>query len=50
MFTRNKLLGWTSMLFAIQSWLQETPASREAASQPAYFSVGMALVSLGVVC
>ncbi|EGP82666.1 unnamed protein product [Zymoseptoria tritici ST99CH_1A5] len=48
MFTRNKLLGWTSMLFAIQSWLQETPASRETASQPAYFGVGMAVLSLAV--
>lgn len=44
-----RLLGWTAMLFAIQGWLSETPDSRETASQPAYFSVGMAVLSLGVV-
>lgn len=43
-----RLLGWTSVLFAVQGWLSETEAQRAAASQPAYFSVGMSLLSLGV--
>lgn len=36
-------------MFAIQSWLQETPAQKAVAASPAYFSVGMALLALGVV-
>lgn len=47
-FTRNKMIGWTAVIFAIQSWLSETPASKSSASTPAIFSVGMALLSLGV--
>ncbi|KAK6614663.1 hypothetical protein H4I96_00984 [Botrytis cinerea] len=41
MFTRNKLIGWASVLFAIQNWLGESPETRKTSSQPAYFSVGM---------
>jgi hypothetical protein len=48
MLTPYRLLGWTAVLFAIQGWLSETEAQRAAASQPAYFSVGMSLLSLGV--
>ncbi|KAK4608993.1 hypothetical protein CLAFUW4_14737 [Fulvia fulva] len=47
-FTRNKMLGWTAVLFAIQQWLSESPAQKAAASSPAYLSVGMAALSLGV--
>lgn len=36
------------MLFAVQAWLSETPAQKEKAGTPAYFSVGMAILSLGV--
>ena len=48
-FTRNKMIGWTSVLFAVQAWLSETPAQKATSSSPAYFSVGMALLALGVV-
>jgi len=48
-FTRNKMIGWTSVLFAVQTWLSETPSQRTTSSTPAYFSVGMAVLSLGVV-
>ncbi|GAB1740102.1 hypothetical protein NU219Hw_g5020t1 [Hortaea werneckii] len=48
MFTRNKLIGWTAVLFSIQGWLSETPDQKANASTPGYFSVGMALLSLGV--
>ncbi|EMF07974.1 uncharacterized protein SEPMUDRAFT_152299 [Sphaerulina musiva SO2202] len=47
-FTRNKLLGWTAVLFSIQSWLSETPAQKAVASSPAYLQVGMAALSLAV--
>ncbi|KAI7340381.1 hypothetical protein KC315_g719 [Hortaea werneckii] len=48
MFTRNKLIGWTAVMFSIQGWLAETPDQKANASTPGYFSVGMALLSLGV--
>ena len=48
-FTRNKLIGWTSVGIALQTWLSETPAQKAAASTPAYFSVGMGLLSCAVV-
>ncbi|KAF2400310.1 hypothetical protein EJ06DRAFT_425852 [Trichodelitschia bisporula] len=44
--TRNKILGWSAVLVALQSWLGES--STRAASTPGYFSVGMAMMSLCV--
>ena len=35
-------------MFSIQGWLSETPDQKANASTPGYFSVGMALLSLGV--
>ena len=43
------MIGWTAVLFSIQSWLSETPAQTSASSTPGYFSVGMALLAVGVV-
>ncbi|RPA93953.1 hypothetical protein L873DRAFT_1703114 [Choiromyces venosus 120613-1] len=37
----------TSVLFAIQAWLNETPAQVAGGKQPAYFGVGMSLMALG---
>jgi len=48
MFTRNKYIGWTSVVFSIQTWLSESAESKKTASQPAYFAVGMALMALVV--
>jgi hypothetical protein len=48
-FTRNKMIGWTAVIFAIQSWLGETPAQAASATTPSYLQVGMAAMSLGVV-
>ncbi|KAJ4287009.1 hypothetical protein N0V90_012890 [Kalmusia sp. IMI 367209] len=45
-FTRNKMIGWVAVVFALQSWLAETPEQRRTAATPAYFSVGMSLMSL----
>ncbi|KAK4539850.1 hypothetical protein LTR36_010311 [Oleoguttula mirabilis] len=47
-FTRNKLIGWTAVLFSIQAWLSETPAQKAASSTPSYFSVGMSAMSVAV--
>lgn len=48
-FTRNKLLGWTAVIFTTQAWLSETPAQKANAQTPAIFSIAMAVLSLGVV-
>jgi len=48
MFTRNKYIGWGSVVFSVQNWLSESPEARKAASQPAYFSVGMSVLALVV--
>ncbi|KAF1966911.1 hypothetical protein BU23DRAFT_559755 [Bimuria novae-zelandiae CBS 107.79] len=45
-FTRNKMIGWVAVVFALQSWLAETSEQRKTASTPAYFSVGMSFMSL----
>ncbi|KAK6430217.1 hypothetical protein LTR95_013630 [Oleoguttula sp. CCFEE 5521] len=47
-FTCNKLIGWTSVLFAIQAWLSETPASKASSTTPAIMSFGMAMMGVGV--
>ncbi|EON67654.1 hypothetical protein W97_06797 [Coniosporium apollinis CBS 100218] len=41
-FTRNKIIGWTAVVFALQSWLGESPEQKRTSSTPGYFSVGMA--------
>jgi len=46
MFTRNKLIGWASVIFAIQNWLGESSETKKTSSQPAYFSVGMSVMAV----
>ncbi|TID17548.1 hypothetical protein E2P81_ATG08121 [Venturia nashicola] len=46
--TRSKMLGWTALVFAIQSWLAETPAKRAKSPTPGYFTVLMGFMSLAV--
>jgi len=48
MFTRNKFIGWASVVFAIQNWLGESQEAKKTSSQPAYFSVGMSFMALVV--
>jgi len=48
MFTRNKYIGWASVVFSAQNWLSESPETRKTASQPAYISLGMAVLALFV--
>ncbi|KAF1934342.1 uncharacterized protein M421DRAFT_415375 [Didymella exigua CBS 183.55] len=45
-FTRNKMIGWVSVVFSVQSWLAETSEQKKTSTTPAYFSVGMAVMSL----
>ncbi|KAK5172478.1 hypothetical protein LTR04_002404 [Oleoguttula sp. CCFEE 6159] len=47
-FTKNKMIGWTAVVFALQTWLAETPEQKKKASSPAYFGVGMASMSIAV--
>lgn len=49
MFTRQKSIGWASVILALQGWLNETPAAVEAGKQPAFFAVGMSLMALFIV-
>ncbi|KAK5679504.1 hypothetical protein LTS10_008325 [Elasticomyces elasticus] len=44
-----RMIGWTSVIFAVQGWLSETAASKSSQATPAIFSVGMAFLSLGVI-
>ncbi|EXJ54450.1 hypothetical protein A1O7_09790 [Cladophialophora yegresii CBS 114405] len=49
MFTRNRMLGWFSLMTALLNWLGETPAQRSSPSgTPGYLSFGMALLAVGV--
>ncbi|KAJ4140131.1 hypothetical protein NW768_001484 [Fusarium equiseti] len=48
MFTRNKLVGWASVVFSIQSWLGESEDSKKNSATPGYFSVGMSIMALVV--
>ncbi|BDD63325.1 hypothetical protein MAP00_008229 [Monascus purpureus] len=48
MFTRNRMIGWVSFVFALQNWLAESPDQKETASTPGYMSVFMSLMALVV--
>ncbi|KGO71243.1 Eukaryotic translation initiation factor SUI1 [Penicillium italicum] len=48
MFTRNRMIGWVSFVFSLQSWLGESPEQKKTASTPAYMSVFMSLMALVV--
>ncbi|KAI1260355.1 hypothetical protein F5Y18DRAFT_432306 [Xylariaceae sp. FL1019] len=45
-FTRNKFIGWASLVFSIQSWLGESEATTANTSTPGYFTVGMSFMAL----
>ncbi|KAL2269625.1 hypothetical protein VTJ83DRAFT_1809 [Remersonia thermophila] len=45
-FMRNKYIGWTAVIFSLQSWLGESEEAKRSTSTPGYFNVGMALMSL----
>jgi len=43
------MIGWTAVMFAVQSWLSETPDQKANGQNPAYLSIGMSLLAVGVV-
>ncbi|KAI8632754.1 hypothetical protein F5Y19DRAFT_328950 [Xylariaceae sp. FL1651] len=45
-FTRNRYIGWASVVFSMQSWLGESEATTQNTSTPGYFNVGMSVMSL----
>ena len=47
--TKNKIIGWTALIMALQGWLAETPDQKKTSSTPGYFGVGMALMALATV-
>ncbi|KAL0937960.1 uncharacterized protein CTRU02_207691 [Colletotrichum truncatum] len=48
MLTRNKFIGWASVVFSIQTWLGESEETKKNATTPGYFSVGMSIMALAV--
>ncbi|KAJ5854470.1 hypothetical protein N7534_007013 [Penicillium rubens] len=52
MFTRNRMIGWVSFVFSLQSWLGESPEQKKTAATPAYMSVFMScsLLSIPLSC
>ncbi|KAI2605149.1 uncharacterized protein GGS25DRAFT_534130 [Hypoxylon fragiforme] len=48
-FTRNRYIGWASVVLSIQNWLGESEeTSKSSSSTPGYFTVGMSLMALAV--
>ncbi|KAJ5460150.1 uncharacterized protein N7458_001702 [Penicillium daleae] len=48
MFMRNRMIGWVSFVFSLQTWLAESPEQKKNAATPAYMSVFMSLMALAV--
>ncbi|KAK1641371.1 hypothetical protein BDP81DRAFT_390638 [Colletotrichum phormii] len=48
MLTRNKFIGWASVVFSIQTWLGESEETKKSSATPGYFSVGMSVMALAV--
>ncbi|KAL1959624.1 hypothetical protein VTO42DRAFT_1659 [Malbranchea cinnamomea] len=46
MFTRNKIIGWTSVVFSLQTWMSESAEQKRTANTPAYLSVMMSLMAV----
>ncbi|CAJ2504355.1 Uu.00g117490.m01.CDS01 [Anthostomella pinea] len=47
-FTRNRYIGWASVVFSLQSWLGESDETTKTSSTPGYFTVGMSVMALAV--
>ncbi|EZF11827.1 hypothetical protein H112_07055 [Trichophyton rubrum D6] len=46
MFTRNRMIGWSSLVFTLQTWLAESEDQRKASTTPAYMSVFMSAMAV----
>ena len=40
-FTRNRYIGWASIVFSVQSWLGESEEATKTSTTPGYFTIGM---------
>jgi hypothetical protein len=40
-FTRNKFIGWASLVFSVQNWLGESEEITKSSTTPGYFTIGM---------
>ncbi|KAI9654400.1 MAG: hypothetical protein M1829_000931 [Trizodia sp. TS-e1964] len=47
MFTRNKMIGWSAVMLAVQKYLSDSPGQKSDGT-PGYMTLGMAIMSLGV--
>ncbi|ORY67301.1 uncharacterized protein BCR38DRAFT_426633 [Pseudomassariella vexata] len=47
-FTRNRYIGWASVVFSVQNWLGESEETTKTTSTPGYFTIGMSLMALAV--
>ncbi|ETS77843.1 hypothetical protein PFICI_09905 [Pestalotiopsis fici W106-1] len=45
-FTRNRYIGWASIVFSVQSWLGESEEATKTSTTPGYFTIGMSLMAL----
>ncbi|KAI6083782.1 hypothetical protein F4821DRAFT_262651 [Hypoxylon rubiginosum] len=47
-FTRNRYIGWASVVFSIQGWLGESEETSKSSTTPGYFTIGMSVMALAV--
>ncbi|KAI2466767.1 hypothetical protein F4781DRAFT_339146 [Annulohypoxylon bovei var. microspora] len=47
-FTRNRYIGWASVVISIQTWLGEGEDASKSSATPGYFTVGMSMMALAV--
>lgn len=40
-FTRNRFIGWASLVFSVQNWLGESEETTKTSTTPGYFTIGM---------
>ncbi|EAS35047.3 uncharacterized protein CIMG_00401 [Coccidioides immitis RS] len=46
MFTRSRMIGWTSVVFSLQNWMAESPEQKKNSSTPGYLSVIMSVMAV----
>ncbi|ROT41724.1 hypothetical protein SODALDRAFT_322801 [Sodiomyces alkalinus F11] len=46
MLTRNRFIGWASVVYSIQTWLGESEEQKKTGSTPGIFNVSMSFLAL----
>jgi hypothetical protein len=49
-FTRNRYIGWASIVFSVQNWLGESEETTKNSTTPGYFTIGMSGTSILPSC